>query len=92
MANVPVHPAPASRSLQIVAASALSEDQDSEARWNAWVARGLADEAVTRRRMLIAIPAIPQNGRWVDDPAAVRLRDLTDYLYQIIAAVNPNGN
>jgi hypothetical protein len=35
----------------------------------------------------IEIPsAVPESGRSKDDPAAVRLRDLTDYLYQVLAA------
>lgn len=28
---------------------------------------------------------VPASGDWSNDPAAVRLRELTDYLYQIIA-------
>lgn len=40
----------------------------------------------------VEIPSIPESGQWLDDPAAVRLRDLTDYLYQIIAAPSPGGN
>jgi hypothetical protein len=35
----------------------------------------------------VEIPStVPHSGRWTEDPAAVRLRDLTDYLYQVLAA------
>jgi hypothetical protein len=34
----------------------------------------------------VEIPStVPHSGRWMDDPVAVRLRDLTDYLYQVLA-------
>jgi hypothetical protein len=35
--------------------------------------------------------AVPRSGRWKDDPVAVRLRDLTDYLYQALAADRVDG-
>lgn len=34
----------------------------------------------------VEIPSIPQSGDWAADPAAIRLRDLTDYIYQVLAA------
>lgn len=40
----------------------------------------------------VEIPAIPESGNWMDDPAALRLRDLTDYLYQVLAAPAPSGS
>jgi hypothetical protein len=33
----------------------------------------------------VEVPSIPANGDWSTDIAALRLRDLTDYVYQIIA-------
>jgi hypothetical protein len=32
----------------------------------------------------VELPTIPSSGDWSDDIAAVRLRDLTDYVYQMI--------
>ena len=32
----------------------------------------------------VAIPAIPADGDWSRDEAGVRLRDLTDYVYQMV--------
>jgi hypothetical protein len=32
----------------------------------------------------VAVPTIPKNGDWSNDDAALRLRDLTDYVYQMI--------
>jgi hypothetical protein len=32
----------------------------------------------------VEIPTIPMSGDWSHDAAALRLRDLTDYLYQMI--------
>ena len=40
----------------------------------------------------VEIPKIPDAGHWFEDPAAVRLRDLTDYLYQVLAAPGPGSN
>jgi hypothetical protein len=35
----------------------------------------------------VEIPAVPRGGgHWSKDPAAVRLRDLTEYVYQSIVA------
>lgn len=40
----------------------------------------------------VEIPSsLPHTGRWTDDDAAVRLRDLTDYLYQVLAADPADG-
>lgn len=36
----------------------------------------------------VEIPTIPQSGDWMDDPASIRLRDLTDYLYQVIGTAS----
>jgi len=40
----------------------------------------------------VEIPAVPQDGHWSADSVAVRLRDLTDYVYQVLAAQAPGGN
>ena len=32
----------------------------------------------------VEVPSIPSSGAWAQDPAGVRLRDLTDYVYQLI--------
>ena len=41
----------------------------------------------------VEIPSVvPHSGTWTDDPAAVRLRDLTDYLYQVLAARADGSN
>jgi hypothetical protein len=34
----------------------------------------------------VEIPTIPTSGDWSQDSAALRLRDLTDYVYQMITA------
>ena len=34
----------------------------------------------------VEIPTIPTSGDWSHDTAALRLRDLTDYVYQMITA------
>ena len=34
----------------------------------------------------VEVPTIPTSGQWSQDTAAVRLRDLTDYIYQTITA------
>ena len=33
----------------------------------------------------VEIPTIPSDGDWSRDASALRLRDLTDYVYQMIA-------
>lgn len=33
----------------------------------------------------VEIPTIPPSGDWSQDASALRLRDLTDYVYRIIA-------
>jgi hypothetical protein len=40
----------------------------------------------------VEVPSIPLRGQWGHDAASLRLRDLTDYLYQIITTskVDPN--
>ena len=40
----------------------------------------------------VEIPTVPQDGHWSADSVAVRLRDLTDYVYQVLAAQAPGGN
>jgi hypothetical protein len=40
----------------------------------------------------VEIPSVPQTGHWSDDAVAVRLRDITDYVYQVLAARAPGGN
>lgn len=37
----------------------------------------------------VEVPTIPTSGDWSQDAAALRLRDLTDYVYQMITA--PRG-
>ena len=37
----------------------------------------------------VEIPTIPESGDWSKDAAALRLRDLTDYVYQVITAPQP---
>ena len=32
----------------------------------------------------VEVPTMPEDGDWSKDTAAMRLRDLTDYLYQMI--------
>ena len=34
----------------------------------------------------VEVPTIPTSGDWSQDTAALRLRDLTDYVYQMITA------
>jgi len=34
----------------------------------------------------VEVPTIPESGDWSKDTAALRLRDLTDYVYQMITA------
>ena len=40
----------------------------------------------------VEVPSIPASGEWAHDPASVRLRDLTDYVYQMITAGKPDPN
>jgi hypothetical protein len=37
----------------------------------------------------VEVPTIPMSGDWSDDTAALRLRDLTDYVYQMITTPPP---
>jgi hypothetical protein len=37
----------------------------------------------------VEVPTIPTSGHWSKDIAALRLRDLTDYVYQIISSPQP---
>lgn len=34
----------------------------------------------------VEVPSIPTTGDWTKDTAALRLRDLTDYVYQMITS------
>lgn len=34
----------------------------------------------------VEVPTIPTSGDWTHDSAAIRLRDLTDYVYQVITS------
>jgi hypothetical protein len=34
----------------------------------------------------VEVPSIPTTGDWSQDTAALRLRDLTDYVYQMITS------
>ena len=38
----------------------------------------------------VEIPAIPRRGEWTQDAASMRLRDLTDYVYQMIVMSKPD--
>ena len=40
----------------------------------------------------VDVPSIPARGQWAQDAASLRLRDLTDYVYQMITKgkVDPN--
>ena len=37
----------------------------------------------------VEVPTMPEDGDWSKDTAALRLRDLTDYIYQVISAPQP---
>ena len=37
----------------------------------------------------VEVPSMPSSGDWSRDTAALRLRDLTDYVYQVISS--PKG-
>lgn len=37
----------------------------------------------------VEVPTIPTSGNWSGDTAALRLRDLTDYVYQMITSPQP---
>jgi hypothetical protein len=37
----------------------------------------------------VEIPTIPTSGDWSKDTATLRLRELTDYVYQMITAPQP---
>ena len=37
----------------------------------------------------VETPTIPTSGEWGHDTAALRLRDLTDYLYQVLVTSKP---
>jgi hypothetical protein len=40
----------------------------------------------------VEIPSIPGRGDWSHDEAGLRLRDLTDYVYQMIVRSNEEPN
>jgi hypothetical protein len=40
----------------------------------------------------VEIPTIPTSGDWSRDTAALRLRDLTDYVFQMITSPQPRGS
>ena len=40
----------------------------------------------------VELPAIPSSGDWPRDAASVRLRDLTDYVYQVITRGRSDDN
>jgi hypothetical protein len=37
----------------------------------------------------VEVPTIPTSGDWSKDTAALRLRDFTDYVYQMFASPQP---
>ncbi len=40
----------------------------------------------------VEVPSIPSSGQWAHDAASVRLRDLTDYVYQMITKGKADPN
>ena len=40
----------------------------------------------------VEIPTIPTSGDWSKDDAAIRLRDLTDYVYRMITTAEPRSS
>lgn len=40
----------------------------------------------------VEIPSIPAQGAWSGDEAGLRLRDLTDYLYQMLVTSKADPN
>ena len=40
----------------------------------------------------VDVPSIPASGQWAHDAASLRLRDLTDYLYQMITRAKTDPN
>ena len=40
----------------------------------------------------VEVPTIPASGEWTSDSAALRLRDLTDYVYQMITKGKADPN
>ena len=38
------------------------------------------------------VPSIPSSGDWAQDAASLRLRDLTDYIYQMITKSKSDQN
>jgi hypothetical protein len=40
----------------------------------------------------VEVPSIPSSGEWAQDAAGLRLRDLTDYVYQMITKSKADPN
>jgi hypothetical protein len=40
----------------------------------------------------VEVPSIPSSGGWAHDTAGLRLRDLTDYVYQLITTAKADPN
>ena len=40
----------------------------------------------------VELPSIPLSGEWAHDAASLRLRDLTDYVYQMITRCKADPN
>lgn len=40
----------------------------------------------------VEVPSIPSSGQWAQDTASLRLRDLTDYVYQMITTGKADPN
>jgi hypothetical protein len=40
----------------------------------------------------VEVPSIPSSGEWASDAAGLRLRDLTDYVYQMITKCKADPN
>lgn len=61
----------------------MSQVDPTEAQARATIAAALI---MTRA---VEVPSIPTSGDWSKDTAALRLRDLTDYVYQMITTPQP---
>ncbi len=62
---------------------ALAGSREMEVEPNEILARAIIAAALITSHA-VEIPTIPTSGNWSQDTAALRLRDLTDYVYQMI--------
>jgi hypothetical protein len=54
-------------------------------------ARATLAAALISSRAVEVPTTLPHSGSWTDDPVAVRLRDVTDYLYQVLSTNIADG-